>query len=72
MTSLAFGLGVLPLALADGAGAGAQNAIGIAVLGGVAAGTVFGVLFVPLFYVVIARRDPPPPLVPQARVPEGA
>ncbi len=60
MTSLAFGLGVLPLALSQGAGAGAQNAIGIAVLGGVAAGTVFGLALVPVFYVVIARRDPTP------------
>jgi hydrophobe/amphiphile efflux-1 (HAE1) family protein len=60
MTSLAFVLGVLPLALANGAGAGAQNAIGIAVIGGVVAGTVLGVLFVPVFYVVIARRDPEP------------
>jgi HAE1 family hydrophobic/amphiphilic exporter-1/multidrug efflux pump len=58
MTSLAFVLGVLPLAIASGAGAGAQNAIGIAVIGGVLAGTVLGVLFVPVFYVVIARRDP--------------
>ena len=58
MTSLAFVLGVLPLAIARGAGAGAQNAIGIAVIGGVLAGTVLGVLFVPVFYVVIARRDP--------------
>ncbi len=58
MTSLAFVLGVLPLAIAGGAGAGAQNAIGIAVIGGVLAGTVFGVLMVPVFYVVIARRDP--------------
>jgi hypothetical protein len=45
MTSLAFILGVLPLALSSGAGAGAQNAIGIAVIGGVVAGTVLGVLF---------------------------
>jgi hydrophobe/amphiphile efflux-1 (HAE1) family protein len=61
MTSLAFGLGVLPLALSDGVGAGAQNAIGIAVIGGVTAGTVLGVLLVPVFYVFIARRDPPGP-----------
>ena len=59
MTSLAFALGVLPLALSDGAGAGAQNAIGIAVLGGVFAGTVLGVLLVPVFYVLIARADAP-------------
>jgi hydrophobe/amphiphile efflux-1 (HAE1) family protein len=59
MTSMAFVLGVLPLALSNGAGAGAQNAIGIAVIGGVLAGTFLGVLLVPVFYVFIARRDPP-------------
>jgi hydrophobe/amphiphile efflux-1 (HAE1) family protein len=64
MTSLAFILGVLPLALSSGAGAGAQNAIGIAVIGGVLAGTVLGVLFVPVFYVVVARKDPRPLAAP--------
>jgi hydrophobe/amphiphile efflux-1 (HAE1) family protein len=61
MTSLAFVLGVLPLALSRGAGAGAQNAIGIAVIGGVLAGTALGILMVPVFYVVVARKDPPAP-----------
>jgi HAE1 family hydrophobic/amphiphilic exporter-1/multidrug efflux pump len=56
MTSLAFVLGVLPLAIANGAGAGAQNAIGIAVIGGVLAATILGVLFVPVFFTVISRR----------------
>ena len=42
MTSLAFGFGVLPLALTTGAGAGAQNAIGTSVLGGMVTGTVLG------------------------------
>jgi multidrug efflux pump len=55
MTSLAFVLGVLPLALASGAGAGAQNAIGIAVVGGVVAATVLGVFMVPVFFVLISR-----------------
>ncbi|MDY0973787.1 efflux RND transporter permease subunit [Massilia sp. CFBP9012] len=55
MTSLAFGLGVLPLALASGAGAGAQRAIGTGVVGGMLVGTVLGVFFIPLFYVVIGR-----------------
>lgn len=50
MTSLAFGFGVLPLALASGAGSGAQQAIGFGVLGGMIAATVFGIYFVPLFY----------------------
>ncbi|WP_368419942.1 efflux RND transporter permease subunit [Rhodovarius sp.] len=55
MTSLAFTLGVVPLAIATGAGSGAQNAIGIGVIGGVVAGTVLAVLFVPLFFVLVLR-----------------
>lgn len=55
MTSLAFGLGVLPLATATGAGAGAQSAIGVAVLGGMLAGTFLCIFFVPAFYVLIVR-----------------
>ena len=55
MTSLAFGLGVLPLAIASGAGSGAQRAIGTGVLGGMIVGTVLGLFFVPLFYVGIQR-----------------
>jgi len=55
MTSLAFGFGVLPLAIANGAGAGAQNAIGTGVLGGMVASTVLAPLFAPLFYVLIYR-----------------
>jgi multidrug efflux pump len=58
MTSLAFGLGVLPLALSNGAGSGAQNAIGTGVVGGVIAGTTLGVFFVPLFFVLIRGRKP--------------
>jgi multidrug efflux pump len=65
MTSLAFGFGVLPLALADGAGSGAQNAVGTGVLGGTIAGTILGVYFIPLFYVVVRRLIAPgPPPVP--------
>ena len=56
MTSLAFGLGVLPLAKATGAGSGAQNAIGIGVLGGMLTGTFLCIFFVPLFYVLIVKR----------------
>jgi len=55
MTSLAFGFGVLPLVLTTGAGAGAQNAIGTSVLGGMATGTFLAVFFIPLFYFVIYR-----------------
>ncbi|MDZ4394873.1 efflux RND transporter permease subunit, partial [Cypionkella sp.] len=55
MTSLAFILGVLPLAIATGAGAGAQNAIGIGVLGGMLSATVLGIFMVPSFYVVVRK-----------------
>jgi HAE1 family hydrophobic/amphiphilic exporter-1 len=55
MTSLAFGFGVLPLALTTGAGAGAMNAIGTSVLGGMITGTILVILFAPLFYVLIQK-----------------
>ena len=53
MTSLAFMLGVLPLALASGAGSASQRAIGTGVIGGMLTGTVLAVLFVPIFFVVV-------------------
>ncbi|MDF3933653.1 efflux RND transporter permease subunit [Pseudomonas citronellolis] len=55
MTSLAFMLGVLPLALSSGAGAGGRQAIGTGVLGGMLAATVLGLVFIPLFYVLVQR-----------------
>jgi HAE1 family hydrophobic/amphiphilic exporter-1 len=55
MTSLAFGFGVMPLAFASGAGAGAQKAIGTAVLGGVVTSTILVTLFAPLFFVFIEK-----------------
>ncbi len=55
MTSMAFSLGVLPLVLSSGAGAGGRNAIGSGVLGGTISATVLGVLFVPLFFVIVMR-----------------
>jgi multidrug efflux pump len=55
MTSVAFLLGVMPLATATGAGSGAQNAIGIGVVGGTLAGTLLGIFFVPVFFVLIGR-----------------
>ncbi len=54
MTSLAFFFGVLPLALSTGAGAGAQNAIGTAVCGGMLSATFIDLLFIPLFFVIVA------------------
>ncbi|CAM3194898.1 Efflux pump membrane transporter [Sphingomonas antarctica] len=53
MTSLAFIFGVFPLAIANGAGAGGQNAIGRAVVGGMLSATVLAIFFVPLFFVVV-------------------
>ena len=62
MTSIAFGFGVLPLAIATGAGSGAQRAIGTGVIGGMLFGTFLGLFFIPLFFVVgrrlITRRKP--------------
>lgn len=55
MTSMAFMLGVLPLATSHGAGAASQNAIGIAVMGGMAAATFLAIFFVPMFYVLVEK-----------------
>ena len=53
MTSLAFMLGVLPLAIATGASSASQRAIGTGVIGGVLTGTFLAVFFVPIFFVVV-------------------
>jgi HAE1 family hydrophobic/amphiphilic exporter-1 len=55
MTSLAFGFGILPLAIATGAGSGAQRAIGTGVLGGMITSTFLVIIFAPLFYVIIYK-----------------
>jgi multidrug efflux pump len=55
MTSLAFTLGVVPLAIATGASAASQNAIGTGVLGGMISATVLAVFFVPVFYVFVMK-----------------
>ncbi|QDC10754.1 efflux RND transporter permease subunit [Oceanicola sp. D3] len=60
MTSFAFMMGVLPLALATGAGAQAQNAIGIAVLGGMAAATFIGIFIVPACFVLVRKLSRKP------------
>ena len=59
MTSLAFGFGVLPLALSSGAGSASRQAIGVGVFGGITAATVLGVLLVPLFFVWVRRLFAP-------------
>jgi multidrug efflux pump len=63
MTSLAFILGVLPLVISSGAGAGGRNALGTGVMGGMISATILGLFFVPVFFVVIrawlGRRSAP-------------
>jgi multidrug efflux pump len=87
MTSMAFILGVLPLALATGAGANSQRAIGTGVMGGMIAATLLAVFLVPVFYVVVRKLLParhpaphgtpissplPPPPVPHHAPPGSA
>ena len=55
MTSLAFVFGVLPLAISNGAGSGAQHAIGTGVIGGMLSATLLAIFFVPLFFVVVEK-----------------
>jgi multidrug efflux pump len=55
MTSIAFGFGVLPLAIATGAGSGAQRAIGTGVIGGMLFGTFLGLFFIPVFFVAVRK-----------------
>ena len=55
MTSLAFGLGVVPLVLATGAGSEMRYTLGVAVLSGMMGVTIFGIFFTPVFYYVIRR-----------------
>ncbi|WP_207262035.1 efflux RND transporter permease subunit [Desulfovibrio sp. Huiquan2017] len=83
MTSFAFILGVTPLAVASGAGSGAQNSVGIGVMGGMIAATVLGIFFIPLLYVGLRKvfkfkptehfDDEPAPVKPDTPVyPDGA
>lgn len=58
MTSLAFGIGVVPLMIATGAGSGSQNAVGTSVVGGVITATFLGVFFIPMFYVWVRSVFP--------------
>jgi multidrug efflux pump len=75
MTSFAFILGVLPLALSTGAGSGSQNAIGTGVVGGMIAATVLAIFLVPVFFVVVRRIFKARPsrleLAAQAKAAEG-
>ena len=58
MTSLAFGIGVVPLMIATGAGSGSQNAVGTSVVGGVITATFLGVFFIPMFHVWVRSVFP--------------
>ncbi len=71
MTSLAFGLGCVPLAIASGPGANSLRAIGTGVIGGILASMIVGVLFAPFFFFMLeslsqklARKNPPPAVTP--------
>jgi multidrug efflux pump len=57
MTSLAFILGCLPLAIASGAGSASRHSIGTGVIGGMLAATVIATFFIPMFYRLMAWRD---------------
>ena len=78
MTSLAFVLGVMPLAVSSGAGSGGQNAIGTGVIGGMISGTVLAIFFVPVFFVAVLtlfkvkplKKDDTPPDAPASPNPE--
>lgn len=77
MTSLAFMLGVFPLAVSTGAGAGSQHAIGTGVIGGMITATVLAIFWVPLFFVVVTslfgrKRRPEPPGPHVASLEKGA
>ena len=54
MTSLAFILGVVPLAISTGAGSGSQHAIGTVVIGGMITATILAIFWVPLFFVTVS------------------
>lgn len=55
MTSMAFGLGVLPLVISSGAGSGSQHAVGTGVIGGVISATLLGIFLIPLLYVLVHK-----------------
>ncbi|MDX3893125.1 efflux RND transporter permease subunit [Pusillimonas sp.] len=73
MTSLAFTFGVLPMALASGAGQGSQHAIATGVVGGMITATVLAVFFIPLFFVVVmSLRKPKPAPGDEGQAAQGA
>ena len=71
MTSFAFILGVVPLVIATGAGAGSRNSLGTGVFGGMLAATILGVFFTPLFFTVVMRLTTRSPKKGSAPAPTG-
>ena len=73
MTSLAFVLGVLPLAISSGAGSGAQNSIGTCVIGGMLTATFLAIFYIPLFFVMVRRyfKGKQPALALQPGIPSS-
>ena len=71
MTSLAFILGVLPLAIASGAGAGGRTAIGTGVIGGMGTATLLAIFLVPVFFVTVLSLFKPKTRQPERKVAEG-
>jgi multidrug efflux pump len=72
MTSLAFLLGVLPMAVSTGAGSGGRHSLGTGVLGGTLFSTLLGIFFVPLFYVVVRTLFPAVAKEPSANAEQEA
>jgi multidrug efflux pump subunit AcrB len=72
MTSLAFIMGVVPLAVATGAGAEMRQAMGIAVLAGMLGVTLFGLILTPVAYHLVRRWRTPPVAAVTRQIPEGA
>jgi multidrug efflux pump len=71
MTSLAFAFGVLPLALAVGAGANARHSIGTGILGGMLGETTLAMLYVPLFFYIFDRINERKRAKPEEAAPAG-
>jgi multidrug efflux pump len=67
MTSLAFILGVLPLAISTGAGSASRHSIGTGVIGGMLAATFIAILFVPLFFRLLTRQRKEKPVATESR-----
>ena len=70
MTTAAMALGVVPLIIAQGAGAAARYSMGLVIFTGVLVGTMFTLFVVPMFYTFIARKElTPEPEMPAAKQP---